>query len=799
MKNRLKILHLEYNQNDSKNLSLELENAGFQFDIFLASNRSEYLNAISFFNPDIILANHAVPDLHSREALALVKANGLKIPFVLVTSSVSEEFAVEIMKLGAKDYVLKTAMQRLPEIIAESIQAAGEDDFGIIRKGRLKGEDKGFSRLENSKAVEVLRARTNPLQVRSGCEVADYSSTYERYELLSRATNDTVYDWDLKTDTIIWNHGLYTVFKYDGNIGFNTEWWKERIHPEDVDRISEQISNSFALKDHKCDGVYRFRLEDGSYKYVYDRAYIIYDNNGAPERMVGVMQDITDRMRAVEEIQKLSLVASKTDNAVIIMDDAGRIEWVNESFVRITGYQLNEIKNQTLNFLYGSNTDSIKVEWMHRKAAQGEGVSAELVNYAKEGKEFWAKVEMTSVYNNRAELKNIIAIISDITQQKEFETRITSIARELSSLIENANVPIFGIDRNGYINEWNKVSAQLTGISKSDILGRRWIDELVGTDSRYDCEAMITEVLDGNPVSNFELSINTKNNKTLVLLLSASARRDIERCINGAIIVAQDISELIDYRKNLERMVQARTRELNKAIQKEKELVNMKSRFVSIASHEFRTPLSTIVLASGFIKKFKDKLSSKEIDDKLNNIEKQVAYMTHLLDDVLTIGKVESGKIPVRLGNVNLPEFISRLCREVEQTTGKTHHIQLINTLEIETITSDEKLLRNIIINTLTNAIKFSPEASCVDLSLSNNKNSIYFKVRDYGIGIPVEDMKKLFEPFQRGSNVNTIQGTGLGLSILKKAVDLLQGDIAVESEVGKGTEVIITLPLAHE
>lgn len=622
----------------------------------------------------------------------------------------------------------------------------------------------------------------------------------ERYELWSKATNDAIWDWDVALGLLTWNHALQTIFGYEEkDVDFTFSWWQERVHPEDRDKLDNSIHNALADKQNNWNQTYRFREANGNYKYVYDRAYIIYDAEHKPVRLIGSMQDISERMRTLEEIEKLSFVASKTDNAVVITDALQCIEWVNESFVRMTGYTLEEIKGQKSDLLYNPELNAGVVQKMHKQIALGLSFSGELVSYAKTGRRYWLKLEVTPVFSDEGKLKNFITIQSDITQQKESESRITAVAKELSSLIENANVPIFGIDCNGCINEWNKVSAELSGISKAELLGRRWIDEFVGADHRHAAESMIASVLRGNSVSNFELPVFAKDKKPVILLLSASPRRDEEKAINGAILVAQDITELIDYRKNLERMVQDRTRELNEALQKEKELVDMKSRFVSIASHEFRTPLSTITLATGYLKKFKHKLTPEEIDDKLTNIERQVSHMTHLLDDVLMIGKVEAGKIPVRLVLIDVAEFFESLCREVEQSTAKTHTIRLTHRLQTPVMLSDEKLLRNIFINTLTNAIKFSPYARHVDLTLTGDAQRVSLQVRDYGIGIPVEDMERLFEPFHRGSNANTIQGTGLGLSIMKKGVDLLRGFIDVKSEVGAGTELTITLPLLHE
>jgi PAS domain S-box-containing protein len=622
----------------------------------------------------------------------------------------------------------------------------------------------------------------------------------ERYEILSKATNDAIWDWDINIGMVTWNHGLQTIFGYaESEVKFTLDWWKEKVHSQDLDGIMQSIGYAFTEQESNWSATYRFHSANGKYQYVYDRAYIIYGPDNKPVRMIGSMQDISERVYAMEEIEKLSLVASKTDNAVMITDPAEQIEWVNESFVKMTGYELEEVKGKTPDFLHGVETDRSILHRMHEKMKRGESVSGELVNYSKNGQRYWVKMDMTPVFNDDGKLKNFISIQSNVSEQKEFENRITAIARELASLIENANVPIFGIDRNGYINEWNKVSAELSGFTKSDMIGRKWIDTLVGEGFRQIADQMVSSVLLGNPVGNFELPVLTKNKKRLILLLSATPRRDSSKNISGAIVVAQDVTELIEYRQNLEKMVQDRTRELNDALQKEKELVDMKSKFVSIASHEFRTPLTTISLASGFLKKYKQKLTGEEMDNKLANIEKQVGHMTHLLDDVLMIGKAEAGKISVRMVEVNILDFFTRICTEVEQTTGRTHRARIVSQLDIPTVVSDEKLMRNIVINLLTNAIKFSPGHNDVDLVLTSDADKLCVKVRDYGIGIPSQDMKHLFEPFHRGANVNAIQGTGLGLSIIKKAVDLLQGSITVKSEVGKGTELTVTLPMVHE
>jgi PAS domain S-box-containing protein len=256
----------------------------------------------------------------------------------------------------------------------------------------------------------------------------------------------------------------------------------------------------------------------------------------------------------------------------------------------------------------------------------------------------------------------------------------------------------------------------------------------------------------------------------------------------------QDVTELVQYREGLEEMVRERTQKLNQALEKEKELVGMKSRFISIASHEFRTPLSTISLATGFLQKYQNRMTPEQVTQKLEEIEKQVKQMTFLLDDVLLVGKAEAGKVKINLSKLKL-SALKQIAGEAVDGIG-THTLVYSEKCDAREIITDEKLVRNIITNLLTNAVKFSPDRKKVYMDVSCNHKRVKIIVRDEGIGIPPEEIEELFIAFSRGSNVGTIEGTGLGLSIVKKAVDLLNGSLDVKSELGKGTEFKIVVPI---
>jgi signal transduction histidine kinase len=260
----------------------------------------------------------------------------------------------------------------------------------------------------------------------------------------------------------------------------------------------------------------------------------------------------------------------------------------------------------------------------------------------------------------------------------------------------------------------------------------------------------------------------------------------------------QDIDELTQYRKSLEQKVAERTKALHVSLAKEKELAELKNRFVSIASHEFRTPLATIEFATGFLKSYRHRVSDDDVSQKLSTIEKQVNHMAALLEDVLVVGKTESGKIDVCRTLVRLNDLMTEVCESVERLTKYSHTIHITCVNNQTHFYTDEKLLRNILSNLLTNAIKYSPNANAVYLGCEETHDHFTFTVADKGIGIPENDLNNIFQPFTRGANAGTIAGTGLGLSIVKRTVDLLGGVINVRSKP-HDTVFEVVLPKAYD
>jgi signal transduction histidine kinase len=242
--------------------------------------------------------------------------------------------------------------------------------------------------------------------------------------------------------------------------------------------------------------------------------------------------------------------------------------------------------------------------------------------------------------------------------------------------------------------------------------------------------------------------------------------------------------------------------EISNALQKERELGELKSSFVAMTSHEFRTPLATIQSSAELLQRYQHKLSADKQVIHLQRIQMAVERMTQMLNDILIISEVEAGKLEFHPQPLNLVKFCRDLVEELQLSAKKqqliifTHQGDCQEQLPSGEYQLDEKLLRQILSNLLSNALKYSPADSTVQFNLSLLNNKAIFRVEDQGIGIPSEDLSRLFESFQRATNVGTIQGTGLGLAIVKQCVNLHGGEITVESKVNQGTTFTVKLPL---
>jgi signal transduction histidine kinase len=292
-------------------------------------------------------------------------------------------------------------------------------------------------------------------------------------------------------------------------------------------------------------------------------------------------------------------------------------------------------------------------------------------------------------------------------------------------------------------------------------------------------QSELSKVIHGNIISDFELRDCCFAGESYAM--DAFPLLEEDSTIKRIGIIIRNISRL----KKTEQ-------KLKKALRKERELGELKSRFVSMASHEFRTPLSTILSSTYLLAKYTTTEDQSKREKHLDRIISSVNMLTDILNDFLSLGRIEEGKIALRPVSSNIKEIVNGLINEIKPLLKNDQTINYSYSGD-ETVMLDTGLLKHIILNLLSNAIKFSPENSMIELKTANDDEKFFLCVKDQGIGISKEDQKHLFERFFRGTNVTHIQGTGLGLHIVSRYAELMNGKVQCKSELEKGTEFIVT------
>lgn len=376
-------------------------------------------------------------------------------------------------------------------------------------------------------------------------------------------------------------------------------------------------------------------------------------------------------------------------------------------------------------------------------------------------------------------------ILRDITERKLTDRRMRLLERAVEAsgnviLITDATQDDFPIV---YVNP---AFERVTGYAKEEAIGRNGFF-LLGDEEEAEYKLnCVQHALKMGEEGRTVLRNNRRDGRVLWHEISFAPVCDAD----GEPIYYVGIQTDVTERKEAEET-------LTKALEKEKELHELKSRFVAMASHEFRTPLATILSSSELIERFGKDWDEARTTKHLRRIQSGVHSLTNLLENVLVMGKVEAERLTFKAEPVELRTFTEELVEEVWLAQGEDRLLDVEVAPDSLRTQADPSLLRYVLSNLLTNAAKYSPTDQAVRFKLERRNGHAIFQVQDKGIGIPEEELPRIFEPFHRASNVETVPGTGLGLAIAKNAVELHGGTIKVESKEGQGTTVTVLIPLA--
>ncbi|HBB30281.1 MAG TPA: hypothetical protein DDZ80_28395 [Cyanobacteria bacterium UBA8803] len=660
---------------------------------------------------------------------------------------------------------------------------------------------------------------------------ADLEKAYQQLRLHVENSPLAVLEWDSEFRLQRWSQQAEKLFGWKAQevIGLRPQDW-QFIYNEDAQMV-DRILISLLDGTKKCTvDENRNYTKDGAIVYCEWYNSVLVDESGNLVSILSLVQDITPRKQVEAALQAAMLeletrVKERTqqiaqanqqlqaeiaqhrqtgtalrqseeqfrqvfDEAPIGMTLASlddRYIRVNRAFCTMLGYTEAEI--MALTFKDITHPEELELEIPHmQEVIEGESDSFQLEKryIKKNGDILWVNLTLIPLRGQAGEILYTLAMIEDITRRKQALEALRQSEERYRGIVEDQTELICRFTPDGRLTFVNDAYCRYFSKQPSELIGNSFIPEIPAEDQ---------ELVTQNFCSlSTERSIVTYEHR--VILPSGEIRW--QQWTDRMMLDEQgNIMEFQAVGRDITKLKQAEV-EIRKALAKERELSELRSSFVSLVSHEFRTPLTTILSSSELLERYNDKLSDEKKQTHHLRIQSAVRRMTQLLDDVLTIGKAEAGKLQFKPALLDLVGFCYEIVESMQMTVSHKHEFTFVTCGDCHNAHMDENLLRHVLTNLLSNAIKYSPQGGEVEFDLIGDGESATFRIQDRGIGMPPEYLNQLFNSFHRASNVGNIQGTGLGLAIVKKCVDLQGGTIEVESELGIGTTFTVTLPLRY-
>ncbi|SFG62887.1 PAS domain-containing hybrid sensor histidine kinase/response regulator [Pedobacter insulae] len=500
-------------------------------------------------------------------------------------------------------------------------------------------------------------------------------------------------------------------------------------------------------------------------------------------------RDITENKRVENELTKLSFVASKIDNGVVINDANNRVTWINNAFEKITGFTLDDVKGQRLgDLISGPDTDWSIIERARAMTQQSKSFTVDMLAYRKDKTPIWISVYNTVVLDEDGKVESEVEIIIDITDKKKVEDDL----QVLSLVASNTNTGVTIANAQGEVTWANSALEELLGYSLSELSGKMLGNLLSGPNTDRTSIAESRDKSLAKLPHSLEVLAYKKNGEEIWLSVYNTPILNDKGLIERQVELINDITQ----RKQVEReMVESREQAL--------QLSEAKEMFLSVMSHEIRTPLNAVIGMTHLLLDNDPKES--QIDD-LNILKFSSENLLHIINDILDFTKIETGNLHLESIPFDLHTLCVDITNSLQVSAGKKGN-QLILVYDDQipaTLLGDKTRLYQVLINLLGNAIKFTDNGTIqlqVKFKHSDENNTlIYFEVRDTGIGIPADKQSYIFETFTQAKTdiARKYGGTGLGLAITKKLLKLYDSEIEVKSTEGKGTTFCFEISFAN-
>ncbi|MDB5231162.1 MAG: chemotaxis protein [Chitinophagaceae bacterium] len=608
------------------------------------------------------------------------------------------------------------------------------------------------------------------------------SESDERFRFVSSATNDAVWDWNLQTDEVWWNGNFYKMFGYEKNdLTGNMEFRLDKIHPEDKEKTRESIYRVIDSKESQWSAEYRLCKADGSYAHILDRGYILKDDFGKPYRMIGSMMDVSEIIRANQELERTEIrfrqLADSIPQKVWTANPNGELVYFNQQWIDYTGRDMTGLEGNGWEEII--HPDDIKRSIKLWKEAVKNSTDFETENrlLSHDGSYRWHLTRAIAQRDNSDHVVMWVGTNTDIHDQKANAERLKRSEDHFREIADQSPFMIWKVDTAGICNYVNKQWCEFTGIAYEQSLGRGWDGAIHPEDRKREYEKFMHSFNQRIPYSSkFRIRRHDGQYRWVYSLSNPLSEGEF----SGYIGSLTDITE----------------QELNQ--QATTFLLQKKDEFMSIASHELKTPITSMKASLQIVERLSanDK-GLKPIHAFVEKANKQVNRLTRLVEDLLDVTKIQAGKLLFNKSYFNIRTAVMDCVDQVQNNT-ESHKIVLKGDTDI-TIYGDRHRLEQVINNLLVNGIKYSPDGDRIIVQIKKQQDCVEVSITDFGIGIPQDKVPYIFDRFFRVQESSTnFSGLGLGLFISAEIVKRHGGDIGVKSETGKGSQFWFTLPLSQ-
>ncbi|WP_262911026.1 sensor histidine kinase [Gillisia lutea] len=510
--------------------------------------------------------------------------------------------------------------------------------------------------------------------------------------------------------------------------------------------------------------------------------------------VMALVTDISERKENERSYKIKSEALQSTTNGIIITDARQKdnpIIYFNPAFQELTGYNEEEILNQNCRFLQADDRDQKSVALMRKAVREGKSCHVVLRNYRKDGSLFWNDLHITPIKDANGTVSHYIGIQLDVTKRKEAEEELNHWFQIFDESLNE--IYVFDAHSLKFINV-NYGAQKNIGYTLEELKKMTPLDIKPNFTEASFREAI--KPLTNNEVEKLQFeTTHTRKDGTsypVEVHLQLSTIGDREMLV--AIIL--DITERKEYTEELEKKVKERTLQLTEALNKEKELNDLKTKFLSLVSHEFKTPLSGILTSTTLAGRYIHTEQQEKREKHYNTIKNKVKYLNNILNDFLSVERLESGKVNYKFNNFPISKVINEVIYDANMLLKNGQRINYPANIDDIFIDFDEKILELILTNLTSNAIKYSPEDTTIDINVVKKEKELYIEVKDQGMGIPAEEQKHIFNRYFRAENALLNQGTGIGLNIVKSHLENLGGEISFVSAENEGSTFTIKFPV---